>query len=251
MNRIAIVMLAAAGAAWGQDGHKIMEEVAKRAHADSMRYEGTLESCTSPHGCTQTSKSLFTKRWVYERIGDAGKSKAILRFIGPADVKGVALLIVNHPDAASDQWLWRPAVGREQRVAVQDRSSKFFGTDFSFEDLEEKDADQYDYTVTGEMTGQWRIDAKPKKASGYTHCYFYIDKTKYTFQRIECYDKKGPSKTIDYGDFEQINNIWTARGVAVTDVQKKTRTALRLDKVEYNVGLKDSDFTVEALRQTQ
>ena len=42
MNRIAIVMLAAAGAAMAQDGHQIMLEVQKRQHATSMRWEGTL-----------------------------------------------------------------------------------------------------------------------------------------------------------------------------------------------------------------
>lgn len=255
MNKIAIVMLAAASAAMAQDGHKIMEEVTRRAHADSMRYEATLQTCpkaTCANSKGQLNeKELLIKRWVYERIGDAGKSKAIVRFTGPAEVKGVALLIVNHPDAASDQWLWRPNVGRDQRVAVQDRSSRFFGTDFSFEDLEEKDADQYDYTVTGEMTGQWRIDAKPKKMSAYTHCYFYIDKTHYTFQRIECYDKRGLVKTIDYGQYEQIDNIWTPRGIALVDALRKSRTGVQFDKVEYNVGLKDSDFTVEALRLTQ
>ncbi len=63
----------------------------------------------------------------------------MLRFTVPAEVKGVGLLIVNHTDRASDQWLWRPNIGREQRIAFQDRSTRFFGTDFSFEDLEERD----------------------------------------------------------------------------------------------------------------
>lgn len=252
MNKFAIVLLlAAAGAAWGQDGHEIMMEVQKRGHSTSMRYEGTLYSCTSPKGCPANSKNLVTKRWVYERLGDFGNSKGILRFTGPAEVKGVALLIVNHPDAASDQWLWRPAVGREQRVAVQDRSTRFFGTDFSFEDLEERDADQYTYTIDGTMSGQWKIDAKPKKASEYTHCYFYIDKTNYTFQRIEAYNKKGLAKTIDYTDFEMIKGIWTARSIGVVDAVRKTRTAMHYDKVDYNLPLKDQDFTVEALRTAE
>ena len=250
MNRIAIIVLAAAaaGAAWGQDGHSIMVEVQKRQHSDSMRYEGTLYSCTSSKGCPPNSKALVTKRWVYERIGDFGKSKGILRFTGPAEVKGVALLIVNHPDAASDQWVWRPAVGREQKVAIQDRDTRFFGTDFTFEDLEERDADQYTYTVDGQMNGWWKIDAKPKKASQYTHLYFYIDKTNYTFQRIEGFTKKGLAKTIDYADYEMIKGIWTARSVEVIDTLRNTRTALHYDKVDYNLPLKDEAFTVEALR---
>lgn len=257
MNKIAItlcamVWLAAfAGSAMAQDGHQIMLEVQKRHSATSMRYEGTIMSCTSPHGCPQNSKALQMKRWVYEQLGDFGKSKAILRFTGPAEVKGVALLMINHPDSASDQWLWRPAVGREQRVAISDRSDRFFNTDFTFEDLEQRDADQFTYKNNGEVNGQWVLEATPKKPSECTYSKFYIDKTSYTFQRVECYTKKGPIKSIDYADFEMIQGILTARAVAVADNIRKTRTALRYDKVEYNLPLKDSDFTVEALRTGQ
>jgi hypothetical protein len=67
-------------------------------------------------------------------------------------VKGVALLIYNHPDRSSDQWMWRPQIGRDQRVALQDRSARFFGTDFSFEDLEERDVDQFEYKMLGDDT---------------------------------------------------------------------------------------------------
>lgn len=248
MNRIGIVLLIAAGAAWAQDARSIMMEVQKRGHSKSMRYEGTVLSCVNPKGCPENSKYILTKRWTYERLGDFGNSKAILRFTGPAEVKGVSLLIVNHPDAASDQWLWRPAVGRDQRIAAQDRSDKFFNTDFSYEDLEERDVDQYDYTLTGQITGKWTIEAKPRKASEYIRSLFYIDKTNYTFQRIEAYNKKGLARSIDYGNYEQIDGIWTARGMAIIDVQRKTRTGVTYDKVQYNIPLKDSDFTVEGLR---
>ena len=82
--------------------------------------------------------------------------------------------IVNHPDRASDQWMWTPALQRERRIALQDRSTRFFGTDFSFEDLEERDVNQYNYRLLGEETidgaACWRIESTPsqKKISQYT-----------------------------------------------------------------------------------
>ena len=42
---------------------------------------------------------------------------------------GVALLVINHPDRSSDQWMWTPALQRNRRIALQDRSTRFFGTD--------------------------------------------------------------------------------------------------------------------------
>jgi hypothetical protein len=65
----------------------------------------------------------------------------VIRFTAPPEVKGVTLLIVNHPDRSSDQWMWTPAIERDRRIAMQDRSTRF-RPDFSFEDLEERDVDQ-------------------------------------------------------------------------------------------------------------
>ena len=121
-----------------QDPRQIVEEAQKRSTAQSQRYEGTLRVVDARNKITE-------KRWQYDRIGSHGSSKAVLRFTAPAEVKGVALLVINHPERSSDQWMWTPAINRERRIALQDRSTRFFGTDFSFEDLEERDTDQFDY----------------------------------------------------------------------------------------------------------
>src|ERR1017187_3342617 len=134
------LLLFLALSAQAQDPRQIIEEVQRRSRSTSQRYEGTLEVIGA-------GNRIATKRWIFERIGSFGDSKAVLRFIAPPEVKGVGLLIVNHPDRASDQWMWRPSIGRDQRIALQDRSTRFFGTDFSFEDLEERDVHQYDFKL--------------------------------------------------------------------------------------------------------
>ena len=116
----------------------------------------------------------------------------MLRFTAPAEVKGVALLIVNHPDRASDQWMWTPAIGRERRIALQDRSTRFFGTDFSFEDLEERDVDQYDYKLLGEEAVDgapcWKIEVAPQAVASRRSTrtlVVWIRKDNYVFARVE------------------------------------------------------------------
>jgi hypothetical protein len=128
------------------NARQIVEEAQKRTGAKSHRYEGLLQVFDS-------KGNIGDKRWTFERLGAHGNSKAVLRFTAPAEVKGVALLVVNHPDRASDQWMWTPALERDRRIALQDRSTRFFGTDFSFEDLEERDVNQYDYTLAGRGAG--------------------------------------------------------------------------------------------------
>jgi outer membrane lipoprotein-sorting protein len=225
------------------NARQIMEEVQRRQKAPSQHYEGTLEVIGG-------GKRIATKRWTFERLGSSGNSKAMLRFTFPAEVKGVALLIVNHPDRASDQWMWRPAIGREQRIALQDRSTRFFGTDFSFEDLEERDIDQYEFKLDADENAAWKIHATLRKSSQYTFSSFWVDKSRYTISKAELYNKKGLVRTIDYRDFDQVDGIWTARTTEVHDVVQDSRTVLKYDQFQFNIPLQDSAFTLDALRRT-
>ncbi|HEV2199870.1 MAG TPA: outer membrane lipoprotein-sorting protein [Bryobacteraceae bacterium] len=221
---------------------QIMEEVQRRARSDSQHYEGTLEVIGG-------GNRIATKRWIYDRLGSFGASKAVLRFVAPPEVKGVGLLILNHPERASDQWMWRPNIGREQRIAFQDRSTRFFGTDFSFEDLEERDVGQYDFKFESDDAAAWKLESTPRKKSQYTHSYLWIGKNNYTVTRIELYTKMGLMRAIDYRDFEQVQGVWTPRTTEIGDVTRNSRTILKYDKLEYNVPLKDADFTLDALRR--
>lgn len=241
MSRFVAALLLAAIPGLAQDPRQIMVELQKRQFSNSQRYEGTLEVIGG-------GSKVATKSWVYMRIGSFGNSKARLQFTSPADVKGVGMLIVNHPDRASDQWMWRPNIGRDQRIALQDRSTRFFGTDFSFEDLEERDVDQYDFKLLSDEGTQWKIESRPRKKSQYTYSYFWIRKDNYTFQKVESYDKKGLVRSIDYKDYAQVKNIWTARTTEVLDVRRNSRTILKYDKLDYNLPLKDEEFTLQALR---
>jgi hypothetical protein len=243
MNKAFLGLVVLSAGVFAQDPKQIVEEVQRRSRSSSQRYEGTLEVIGA-------GNRIATKRWIFERIGSFGDSKALLRFTAPAEVKGVALLIVNHPDRASDQWMWRPSIGRDQRIALQDRSTRFFGTDFSFEDMEERDVQQYDFKLLGEENGQWKIESRPRKASQYAYSYLWIKRDSYTVTKVEAYNKTGLVRVIDYRDFELSSGIWTARTIEVNDIARKSHTILKYDKLEYNLLLKEDDFTLQALRRS-
>ena len=202
-------------------------------------------------------KKITEKRWTFDRIGSHGNSKSLLRFTAPAEIKGVALLVINHPDRASDQWMWTPALERDGRIALQDRSARFFGTDFSFEDLEERDVDQFDYKLLGEEAyggaDCWKLDSRPKqrKSSQYTVSQLWIRKDNYVIVRIDHYKKDKIMRRIDYSDIEKILNIWTPKTLEVVDIPRKSRTVMRVENLKYNTPMQDSEFTIEALRHAR
>jgi outer membrane lipoprotein-sorting protein len=230
------------------DARRIVDEAQKRTDAKSQRYEGLLQVFDAKGRITD-------KQWSFERIGSHGQSKSVLRFTAPAEVKGVALLVVNHPDRASDQWMWRPAIERDTRVALQDRSTRFFGTDFSFEDLEERDVNQYDYQLLGDETIDdapcWKIQSTPKetKSSQYTRSIVWVRKDTYAFARIENFIRAQAVRRLTYSRIENVQGIWTARQLEMLDLRRGSRTRLTLEKLQYNVPMSDSDFTLEAIRR--
>jgi hypothetical protein len=230
------------------DAQRIVEEAQRRATTGSERYAGALQSFK---GDSRTSE----KRWIFERLGAHGESKSIIRFTEPAEVNGVALLIVNYPERASDQWMWTPALQRDRRIALQDRSTRFFGTDFSFEDLEERVASHYNHTALGEESIEgadaWRIQAVAKagRSSQYSRQILWIRKDNYVTVRIDSYVKDDVVRRLELSRIRQVQGIWTAHEMVMNDLPRGTRTRLTLEKVEYNLSLRESDFTVQALRR--
>src|SRR5262245_16596493 len=182
---------------------QIVEESQRRTMSQSQRYEGTLN-------VIDAKSKISEKRWQYDRVGSHGSSKAVLRFSAPAEVKGVALLVINHPDRSSDQWMWIPAINRERRIALQDRSTRFFGTDFSFEDLEERDINQFDYKLVGEESidgaSCWKLQSTPKQAkvSQYSHSYVWIRKDNYALTQIESYSNDELIRRARYTDIRNV-----------------------------------------------
>lgn len=253
MNRrvacLTLAILPLAGAlARAEDARQIVEESQRRGRANSQRYTGSLEVFSA-------NNKVSKKHWQSDRLGSYGNSKAIIRFTEPAEVKGVALLVVNHPERSSDQWMWTPAIERDRRVALQDRSTRFFGTDFTFEDLEERDVDQYEYVLLGEEAldgvACWKVQSTPikTKSSQYTKSVVWIRKDNYAAARIESYINDAAVRRLNYTDIRQQQGIWTAHEMTMTDLKRGSRTRLALERIQYNVPLKDDDFTLQAIRR--
>jgi outer membrane lipoprotein-sorting protein len=245
---VAMLLTSFASPRAADNARQIVDESQKRTDTQSQRYEGLLQTFESNGKSSE-------KRWIQERIGAHGHSKAVIRFTAPAEVKGVALLIVNYPDRASDQWMWTPAIERDRRIALQDRSTRFFGTDFSFEDLEERDVDQYEYALAGDETVDgaacWKIESTPResKSSQYTRSIVWVRKDNYAVARLENYVRDQVVRRLNYSNIRNVQGIWTATQLEMLDLRRGSRTRLTLDKLEYNAPFKDEDFTLQAIRR--
>jgi hypothetical protein len=242
-------VLAHASLAFGgpQSTQQILEESQRRGDVESLRYEGLLQ-VTSSHGKT------VEKRWQLERVGSHGSSKIVFQFTDPPKIKGVAILIFNHPGEKSDYWMWIPATHRERRVDLESRSGRFFDTDFKLEDLEPRDLKEYDYEAVGQADidgfSCWIVRAVPKsKSAQYSFSRLYIRQKDYAIAQVEDYIDKAIVRTLKFGDIQEVQGIATPHLIEVADLRRHSSTILRLEKIQYNLVMPDEDFTIAAIKR--
>jgi hypothetical protein len=222
-------------------------EAQRRAQVTSVRYEGVAVTSNNAGASSE-------KHWRFERIGPYGESRILIRFLSPAEVEGVAILILNHRDGPAGVWMWTPASGRVRSIATESRLTRFFGTDFSFEDLEEHDVNQYDSKLLGDAVldgaACWRIECRPNgvNASQYTYAHLWLRKDNYVIAQLENYQGATLIRRIVNSDVSKVQGIWTPRAIEISQPVRRTRTVLRLEKLEYNMALDEAAFTVEGLR---
>ncbi len=194
---------------------------------------------------------------------DEGKDKySILFFLSPADVKDTGFLTYDYDDPAKDddQWLYLPALKKTKRIASQDKSGSFMGSDFSYADMTDRDLNSYDYTLQkeDEIDGVpvWQIEAIPNTKreideTGYTKSILFVRKDNDMVVRSAHWlEKGGRVKYFDVKKLEQIDGIWVATEMHMaTKKGKETlhRTILKAHDVHFNQDLAPDLFTVRRL----
>lgn len=227
---------------------EIMKEVERRILTDSQSYEGAIE-------VSDAKGKVLNKSWHFWREGSRGSSKILVRFDTPPEVRGVGLLTLNYPGKPAEQWLYTPAIQRDRRVAPQEKSQRFMGTDLTNEDMEERALDDYDYNLVGEETyaGQpaYKIQAiyKKRQDTQYSRLYLWVRKDIMATTYIEFYIDGKLRKTMRWDDWKQIQNIWTPHFTEMKDLSRGSTTRIRSSNVKYNMKFEPDWFSLRNLRR--
>jgi hypothetical protein len=225
-----------------------------------------LQQDTSQDAFMSASFEIFSrdghsarKSFSYRRIGSAGENRTLLVFSDPAGLRGLALLSINRPGLSERQYLYVPATRRVRSVAPQQRSARFIGTDFSFEDIEERELDDFTYQLQGDggsVEGHKtrKILATPVDAarSQYKFLNFWVALDAPVILQAEMYDADGALvRVLHSSAIRRISGIWGARHLEMRSVQEGTRTVLSIDRVRFNTHMDANLFTPEALAKAQ
>ncbi len=194
----------------------------------------------------------------YQKFYSGGKfkSKSLIRFLKPPDVRGIGFLNWNYRNGKNEQWLYLPALGRVKRIAGRARSGSFMGTDFTYEDLGNRNLDNDTYSLVGEdsLSGIpcYVVEAKPKnKKSIYSKRIAWVEKNNWLIKKIEFYDRKGKLlKILNIPQHEKRGSYWQVPKMTMENVQTGHKTIMEISAVKFDTGLKDEYFTERFLMRT-
>ncbi len=236
-----------------EKGKEIAEEADRRDTGFGDSTSDLQMVLRNRHG-QESNRELRNKTLEVDGDGD----KTLVIFDKPRDVQGTAFLNYTHKDGPDDQWLYLPALKRVKRIASNNKSGPFMGSEFAYEDISSQEVEKFTYKYLKDETVDGadhfvveRYPTDPK--SGYKRQIVWYDKAEYRLMKIEFYDRKDELlKTLTYSGYEQyLDKFWRASTMDMVNHQTGKSTTLTWSDFKFNTGLTDRDFDNNSLKRAR
>lgn len=184
---------------------------------------------------------------------------SLIKFLSPANIKGTGFLSIENSGRDDDQWLYLPAFNKTRRISPANESDYFVGTDFTFEDLNREDLEDYAYSFLpdAEVDGIacYHILALPAsekkiKESGYSKRELLIRKDDFVLAAATFYNKSGEKQKIySAGNIQEIDGKRRAFRMEMNNLKNSHKTILVFDEIRLNQGIDEETFTERHLKR--
>jgi hypothetical protein len=189
--------------------------------------------------------------------------RLLIRFTHPNDIRGTGFLVWQHPNADDERFLYLPSLGRVRRIAGAETQESFVGSDFTYEDIGGREFDEYGYRLVDENASwdspganprpAWRLESRRKTGSvDFPRVVSLVLKDSFVVAQADIFNRRDEKqKVYTVRRLQQIQGIWTATDSEMTNALEKSRTELTVESIDYNVGLKETDFSRRELERTK
>lgn len=233
----------------GEDGSSLAQRVYDRPAGRDARSEVTMLLSG------KTRQQRLRKLVSYKLDKGGGERWNIMRFTEPTDIENTALLTKDHPGDESDQWIYLPALGRARIISSSRKGGRFVGSDFTYEDLRDREPDMDTHTIDGteKISGiptvkLVSIPVDPDN-SIYSKRVSYIHEGSLTPIQVDLYENNGttPVKRMKARKLKKIQGIWTVLESTMYDLEKGNQTQLATTSIRYDIGVSENLFSKRGL----
>lgn len=248
-----VLALIAASQAQAIDANDLMRQVDARPRGADQGMVATWRLIRS--GGSERVRALRTYWKDYRGGTNLTFSKRIAVFDSPPDLADTAFLVVSHVDVNrdDDRWIYLPALRKVRRIAGGDRGQSFFGTDFAYEDLAERTADEDRFVlIRSEVVNNVLhhvVEATPiDPAFPYSKRVLWVNPASKTTSRIVYYDRNGKENKVLVLDWQRVDGIWEWKRLEMQTLRTGHRTVVEVQEVHHELGLSDALFSTNALQ---
>ena len=217
-------------------------------------YEASLHMTLRNRHGEESEREMRSRNLEVDGDGD----KTLVIFDTPRDVSGTAFLTFSHKDGSDDQWLYLPALKRVKRIASNNKSGPFMGSEFAYEDISSQEIEEFTYEflrteMVDEMECHVIVRYPTDKKSGYTRQIVWIDTEEYRTQKIEFFDRKDELlKTLQYSGYQKyLDRFWRPDSMQMENHQTGKSTVLLWKDYAFDAGLSESDFDQSSLARVR
>jgi outer membrane lipoprotein-sorting protein len=229
-------------------GFDIMNNVENRKDGKDQKATITLE--IKPENGTPRLRKFTFLRKTYD-----DHRKYVTYFVAPADVRNSAFLEWDMQKGETDRrWLYLPAIAQVRRLTTGDERNAFFGSDFVYEDVTNRDPELDEHKVVGSEKIKswdcWVIESMPKEKRKVEFAKYktWVWKDDAIIVKQDFYDEGGKMfKSFEMASLKQVDGIWSWHQAVMTNMKTKSRSRVQLSDIKYNTDIADESFTERQL----
>lgn len=234
------------------DAKQIMDKSRDLTLIGSLRADIEL-TITEKNGAIRSRKVSMTSKSYPD-----GLEKRMIKFLEPADVRGTAMLILDHKESADEMWIYLPALKRTRRIVSSEKGKSFMSSEFTNADM--TSSPLADFRIrhlpgSGEKN-QWIIESTPvsdEKADeyGYSRKISYVRTSDYQFTRMEFYNFDNEhSRTIEIKSVYPLpGGKYTYEHMTATNHRNNRKSEILYTSISAGVTAEDTFFTVQNLER--
>lgn len=252
---ILILLLLGVAGLYAQTGLEVMTQNNEQVYADDETFNITM-TLVNKKGKQRARKI----KQVLKNDENQNRS-SLITFLSPANVRGTGFLSIEYSEKEDGQWLYLPALKRSRRISSSDNTDNFVGSDFTYEDLDTEDIEQFAYQITGSKTindlEHFVIEAIPnnekkRKESGYSKRIIYVRKDNFMISKIQFFNKKGVLfKELNASEMTFLEDVgkWRSAKINMHNLKTGHRTILEFSNILVNKGNNNRLFTKRNLEK--
>lgn len=253
---ILFILMSSAFSLYAQDALTLVKTARERTKIEGMEAISTLV-IRDAKGRTRIRKTAMVSR-----LYPNGAEKRLIRFVEPADVKGMSMLIVDYEFQDDDMWIYIPANRQTRRIVSNEKSKSFMGSEFSNSDMAAPNLNDFHYKLLGEEKVNselcWKIEIRPiseekEDEYGYIRKISWINKKDNMMIKSEYYDFDNELEKVlyitQYDPMDKKGLSFVVTAMNIENIQSGRSSDMTMDKVLHNPEVPERYFTPSFMEQ--